>query len=115
MNPHPRPACTGDFERRNHPATKCRSECLLINWLLSFLLMLVALWAVPALEAQTYAEPYDWKSVVIKGGGFVTGIVPHPNESGLMYCRTDVGGAYRWNPANGSWIPLQDFLAPTNE
>ena len=115
MNPHPRPARTGDFERRNHPATKCRSECLLINWLLSFLLMLVALWAVPALEAQTYAEPYDWKSVVIKGGGFVTGIVPHPNESGLMYCRTDVGGAYRWNPANGSWIPLQDFLAPTNE
>ena len=38
---------------------KCGSECLLINRLRSFLLMLVALWAVPAVEAQAY----NWKPV----------------------------------------------------
>ena len=57
-----------------------------------------------------WAQAYNWKSVVIKGGGFVTGIIPHPNASGLMYCRTDVEGAYRWSATNDSWIPLQDYL-----
>ena len=61
------------------------------------------------------AQTYNWKPVVIKGGGFVTGIITHPNAAGVMYCRTDVGGAYRWNATNDSWIPLLDFLGPANE
>jgi hypothetical protein len=76
---------------------------------------LLLIWGVLSAAHPIEAQTYNLKQVVIKGGGFVTGIVPHPNESGLMYCRTDVGGAYRWNAADGSWIPLQDFLAPTNE
>ncbi|HXI70618.1 MAG TPA: LamG-like jellyroll fold domain-containing protein [Verrucomicrobiae bacterium] len=90
---------------------KSRRESSLIGTLHSFLLMLAGLLVVNAVEAQSY----NWKSVVIKGGGFVTGIVPHPNASGLMYCRTDVGGAYRWNATDGSWIPLQDYLGYPNE
>ncbi|MEO7101624.1 MAG: hypothetical protein ABI162_19900 [Luteolibacter sp.] len=90
---------------------KCGREYRLIIALRSVLLAWIAVLAVHAVQAQTY----KFKPVVIKGGGFVTGIVPHPNVSGLMYCRTDVGGAYRWNPTDGSWIPLQDFLRPTNE
>ncbi|MEO7101622.1 MAG: fibronectin type III domain-containing protein [Luteolibacter sp.] len=77
----------------------------------SILLIWVVLLATHPVEAQSY----NLKQVVIKGGGFVTGIVTHPNMPGLMYCRTDVGGAYRWNATNDSWIPLQDFLGPTNE
>jgi hypothetical protein len=61
------------------------------------------------------AQTYNWKRVQIHGGGFVTGIIPHPNAAGVMYCRTDVGGAYRWNPTNDSWIQLLDFLGPANE
>ena len=38
----------------------------------------------------------------------------HPNASGVMYCRADIGGAYRWNPTNDSWIPLLDFLGFAN-
>ncbi len=52
--------------------------------------------------------PYTWKNVVILGGGFVSGIVFSPTEKGLAYARTDVGGAYRWNPASKTWIPLSD-------
>ena len=47
---------------------------------------------------------YNWKNVVILGGGFVSGIVFSPVEKDLVYARTDVGGAYRWNPADKTWI-----------
>ena len=57
-----------------------------------------------------FGQAYDWKQVKLGGGGFVTGITFHPNVSGLMYCRTDIGGAYRWNPATNSWTQLLDFL-----
>jgi photosystem II stability/assembly factor-like uncharacterized protein len=53
---------------------------------------------------------YNWHNVVILGGGFVSGIVFSPIEKDLIYARTDVGGAYRWNPADKTWIPLTDHL-----
>src|SRR5664280_2662331 len=56
------------------------------------------------------AEPYVWRNVVMGGGGFVTGIIPHPRQKGLMYARTDVGGAYRWDDPAQRWIPITDWL-----
>lgn len=53
---------------------------------------------------------YTWKNVVIGGGGFVPGFVYHPTVKGLMYARTDMGGAYRWNPASGSWNSITDWM-----
>ena len=44
--------------------------------------------------------PYTWKNAVIKGGGFVSGIITSPVLPGLVFARTDVGGAYRHDPAN---------------
>ncbi|MBZ5624152.1 MAG: carbohydrate-binding protein [Acidobacteriia bacterium] len=59
-------------------------------------------------------EPYTWKPVKIVAGGFVSGIVMHPTEAGLWYLRTDIGGAYRWNPDTNQWIPLLDWESPAN-
>lgn len=52
---------------------------------------------------------YVSKNAPIGGGGFVTGIVTH-KTSGDRYCRTDVGGAYRWDAANNKWVQLLDWL-----
>jgi photosystem II stability/assembly factor-like uncharacterized protein len=56
------------------------------------------------------SEPYVWRNVVMGGGGFVTGIIPHPRQKGLMYARTDVGGAYRWDDQAQRWIPITDGI-----
>ena len=72
-----------------------------------FLLTLACALAAGPARAQ---GSYTWRNVVIKGGGFVTGIEFHPTAPGVIYARTDVGGAYRWNAATSSWVPLQDWL-----
>ncbi len=57
------------------------------------------------------ARPYVWKSVAIEGGGFVTGLVFSSVEPGILYARTDIGGAYRYEPRQRSWLPLTDFVS----
>src|SRR5690349_9816055 len=71
-------------------------------------LMLAALFSMQASAQRT--EPYKWKSVAIVSGGFVTGIVTHPTEKDLIYLRTDVGGAYRWDASTKKWMPLTDWI-----
>lgn len=56
------------------------------------------------------AQPYEWKSVQIVGGGFVDGIVFHPTARGVRYARTDMGSAYRWNERTKRWDPLLDWV-----
>ncbi|MET9438391.1 RICIN domain-containing protein [Streptomyces sp. NPDC006551] len=54
--------------------------------------------------------PYMWSNAQVVGGGYVTGLVFNPREKGLLYARTDMGGAYRWDTAAEQWIPLTDWV-----
>lgn len=66
---------------------------------------------VPGGAGNPASVPYVWDTARIGGGGFVSGLVVSKAEKGLIYARTDVGGAYRWNPADQSWIPLNDWVS----
>ena len=66
--------------------------------------------ATPALAASPVVAPYSWNTVEVLGGGFVSGVVYHPTEKGLVYVRTDIGGAYRLDRATGRWVALNDAL-----
>jgi len=55
--------------------------------------------------------PYNWSSVPYGAGGFVDGFVFHPREKGLLYARTEMGGAYRFDRDSNAWVPLLDHLS----
>ena len=65
-----------------------------------------------ASAAEPTSTPYVWKNAQIVGGGFVSGIITHPKEKGLIYCKTDIGGAYRWDAGQGAWTSISDWIDP---
>lgn len=44
----------------------------------------------------------------------MTGLVTHPCAKNLVYARTDVGGAYRWDENTQHWIPITDSFSPAD-
>ena len=77
-------------------------------------LLAAPLFAAPAATADTTGSHYVWNNVTIGAGGFVTGVVYNPTQPGLAYLRTDIGGLYRWNALNQTWIPLLDATTFAN-
>src|SRR5690348_5292695 len=82
---------------------------------------------VVAVQGAPHAEPatsgagvaaaeqqYNWRNVQIAGGGYVPGIIFNPTERNLVYARTDIGGAYRWNESTQRWTPLLDWVSWAN-
>ena len=63
---------------------------------------------LPPINTVPPSVPYRWDNVVIRGGGFVSGLEFSPTVKGLVYARTDVGGAYRSEDGGDHWTPLND-------
>lgn len=61
------------------------------------------------------AQQYQWKNVPIVGGGFVDGFILHPTNPDVRFCRTDMGGAYRWDAVNKEWIQMLDWVSLDNQ
>ncbi|MFI5694179.1 carbohydrate-binding protein [Kribbella sp. NPDC051586] len=70
-----------------------------------------AMLAATAGHAQAAASNrYRWRNVEIVGGGFVTGITHHPGQRGLVYARTDIGGAVRFDNRTQRWVQLLHWI-----
>jgi fibronectin type 3 domain-containing protein len=77
-------------------------KCMLALALAGVAICLVG-WQAPVEAYTDLTADYTWKPVKIGGGGWDVGMWIHPTESGLVYCRSDVGGAYRWDEATDTW------------
>ncbi|MBP7792586.1 MAG: hypothetical protein KA120_05930 [Candidatus Goldbacteria bacterium] len=51
-----------------------------------------------------------FKNVCVGGGGFVSGVVFHPSVKGLVYLRTDMGGAYKRTAKSTEWTCITDMF-----
>jgi photosystem II stability/assembly factor-like uncharacterized protein len=68
--------------------------------------------ALPPVKTLPASIPYHWSNVVIRAGGFISGIVFSPAKENLVYVRTDVGGAYRSDDDGQHWIAITDQFGP---
>lgn len=53
---------------------------------------------------------YKYKNCPVPGGGFVTGFLFHKTAPDILYCRTDIGGVYRFDFENNIWKSLIDHV-----
>lgn len=55
---------------------------------------------------------YSYGRLQIGGGGFVSGLLSIPGK--IKLARTDVGGAYKWDPSKCEWKQMFDFVSEGN-
>ncbi|HEY5560890.1 MAG TPA: endoglucanase [Clostridiaceae bacterium] len=69
------------------------------------------------IDISRYVESgeYKYKNITIPGGGFVTGFLFHPSVPDILYCRTDIGGNYRYDFKKEVWISLIDHATDPNK
>ncbi len=66
---------------------------------------------IEPLEARRLlaVDAYNWSNAVIKGNGFVNGVVYSPAAPNVAYAYTDMGGAYRWDASVQRWSSVSDW------
>lgn len=72
-----------------------------------------ALGAAMAAAVAAQAVPFTLSNVGFAGGGWVTDLHLH-HESGFVYARTDVGGAYVSTDASKTWTWLSGYIPATS-
>ena len=71
--------------------------------------------AVFAKGAAAGSQPYTFKSVRTGGGGgFIVDVLFNPKQKDLIYAKTDMGGAYRWEPTTSTWTQLLNWVSADN-
>ncbi len=68
--------------------------------------------AIEALENRVLLSTaaYTWQNAAIGAGGFLDGVFFDPNNNGVMYARTDIGGLYKTTNGGNNWNQLLNFV-----
>jgi xyloglucan-specific exo-beta-1,4-glucanase len=67
--------------------------------------------SAPSAGCAANESGYCWRSVSMGGGGFISSLALSRLDPGLVFARTDVGGAYRWQAETRVWTPLLDWVS----
>lgn len=59
---------------------------------------------VPSVDDR-HAE-WSWNPVSIGAGGWMRGMVFHPDNANIRYARSDTWGAFRWDAVNQNWAQM---------
>lgn len=59
-------------------------------------------------NSQPVDTGYEWSNVKIVGGGYVPGMVYNETKENLVYAKTDIGGAYKFNKEKNEWECITD-------
>ncbi len=65
---------------------------------------------VEQLEQRLLLSADTFQNAVIGAGGFLDGVIIDPNNNGVMYARTDIGGLYKSTNGGNNWTQLLDFV-----
>jgi len=66
-----------------------------------------------AVVARKDSQKYVWRNAVTGGGGgFIVNVLFNPKQKNLIYVRTDIGGAYRWDTRTQTWTQLLAWVSP---
>lgn len=57
----------------------------------------------------------SWLPASLGGGGYITGLLQHPSDSGILYARCDVAGVFRSNDGGETWETLNRGLTEAYE
>jgi hypothetical protein len=65
---------------------------------------------VEQLEQRLLLSADTFQNAAIGAGGFLDGVFFDPNNQGVMYARTDIGGLYKSTNGGNNWTQLLDFV-----
>jgi hypothetical protein len=66
--------------------------------------------SIEPLERRLFLSAYTFQNAAIGAGGFLDGVFFDPNNNGVMYARTDIGGLYKSTNGGNNWTALLDFV-----
>jgi len=67
---------------------------------------------ISILSTTTFAQ--TWQQTQMYGGGYVTGIIPHPTDENISYARIDVSGVYKTSNGGDNWESITKDIIKDN-
>jgi photosystem II stability/assembly factor-like uncharacterized protein len=89
-----------------------------MNCRFKIVVVLIICFISPFLTVNLFAQnnpgtskiKYHWISSEFGGGGYVTGLIQHPDNPYILYIRTDVAGIFKSNDGGKSWNAINNGM-----